>query len=201
MCGFLNDQAIRQKNLSTEDYAEAKELFLRAINNVYLVFGEAAFRKPGSKPGTDIDTNLWDTLMITFAKYKERQIVGHEDELREDFGQLMSDIDFTKLLKLHNNLLRKRNSVYAGRVEAILGQPISWDPRRFSKGDRATLMQDNRAQAADGLARCEYCGTVVTDATVHVDHKKPYSQGGSTTLENAQLLCPACNLHKGAKSP
>jgi 5-methylcytosine-specific restriction endonuclease McrA len=30
-----------------------------------------------------------------------------------------------------------------------------------------------------------------------VDHKIPYSQGGSTTLDNAQLAHRYCNRHKG----
>lgn len=35
----------------------------------------------------------------------------------------------------------------------------------------------------------------------HADHKTPWSKGGSTTVENGQVCCPACNLAKGALMP
>lgn len=35
----------------------------------------------------------------------------------------------------------------------------------------------------------------------HIDHIMPLSLGGSNGKENIQLLCPPCNLHKGAKHP
>jgi hypothetical protein len=34
----------------------------------------------------------------------------------------------------------------------------------------------------------------------HCDHRVPWSQGGSTTVENGQVSCPACNLAKGAEA-
>jgi hypothetical protein len=33
---------------------------------------------------------------------------------------------------------------------------------------------------------------------LHVDHKKPWSEGGETTLENLQTLCSTCNFGKSA---
>ncbi len=35
------------------------------------------------------------------------------------------------------------------------------------------------------------------DGRWHADHKKPWSQGGETTVENGQVACAACNLAKG----
>lgn len=32
----------------------------------------------------------------------------------------------------------------------------------------------------------------------HCDHKRPWSKGGPTTVDNGQVACPACNLSKGA---
>lgn len=31
----------------------------------------------------------------------------------------------------------------------------------------------------------------------HTDHRAPWSRGGTTTVENGQVCCPACNLAKG----
>lgn len=35
----------------------------------------------------------------------------------------------------------------------------------------------------------------------HVDHIEPLARGGSNDRANIQLLCPTCNLRKGAKAP
>ena len=47
--------------------------------------------------------------------------------------------------------------------------------------------------------KCCICGSSpATDPTVilHVDHIKPWSKGGETTLDNLQTLCSDCNLGK-----
>lgn len=47
--------------------------------------------------------------------------------------------------------------------------------------------------------KCANCGNKVVD--YHVDHIEPISRGGSNDIENLQILCPQCNLKKGAKDP
>lgn len=48
--------------------------------------------------------------------------------------------------------------------------------------------------------RCTFCGrspAIETGVILHIDHKKPFSRGGLTTLENLQCLCMDCNFGKG----
>jgi len=50
--------------------------------------------------------------------------------------------------------------------------------------------------------KCRLCGAspaVNPKVILHVDHIKPQSKGGRTTLKNLQTLCSDCNLGKGAK--
>jgi 5-methylcytosine-specific restriction endonuclease McrA len=61
--------------------------------------------------------------------------------------------------------------------------------RRFSKRQKMIL-----ALRAGGS--CERCGSHL-DGGFHADHVRAFSQGGETTLNNGQALCPACNLKKG----
>jgi hypothetical protein len=49
--------------------------------------------------------------------------------------------------------------------------------------------------ARDG-ARCRLCGKSSAETTLHVDHIKPWSKGGETTLEKLQVLCDKCNFGK-----
>lgn len=49
--------------------------------------------------------------------------------------------------------------------------------------------------------RCAYCHTPeeLAVTTFEVDHIVPTSLGGTTTLENLCLSCPACNRHKSVR--
>jgi len=47
--------------------------------------------------------------------------------------------------------------------------------------------------------RCVFCGrspALNPGVNLHIDHIKPFSKGGKTTLENLQTLCQECNLGK-----
>lgn len=47
---------------------------------------------------------------------------------------------------------------------------------------------------------CQNCGASPAKdpkTKLHVDHVKPWSKGGETTIENLQTLCSDCNLGKG----
>jgi hypothetical protein len=53
----------------------------------------------------------------------------------------------------------------------------------------AVLKRDNRT--------CQLCGAKAPDVELHIDHIVPLSKGGTTTLDNLQVLCADCNLGKG----
>lgn len=47
--------------------------------------------------------------------------------------------------------------------------------------------------------KCNTCAADLSVTGFHRDHVVPLSKGGPSTLANLQLLCPPCNLSKGAK--
>jgi 5-methylcytosine-specific restriction endonuclease McrA len=49
--------------------------------------------------------------------------------------------------------------------------------------------------------RCAACRNEFGVVGFHRDHIMPLARGGSTTRSNIQLLCPGCNLTKGAQHP
>ena len=49
--------------------------------------------------------------------------------------------------------------------------------------------------------RCEYCRLAQAgqEATFHLDHIIPRTDGGATTADNLALACVSCSLRKGAR--
>lgn len=75
-------------------------------------------------------------------------------------------------------------------------------PRQAVLAERAKVTPSMRYEVIrrDGY-RCRACGFSVQDgAHLHVDHIRPVSLGGRSTMDNLQTLCSACNIGKGAKS-
>lgn len=64
--------------------------------------------------------------------------------------------------------------------------------RTFDEKTKATVYerQDHK---------CAYCGKIFEKNKMHADHKIPWSEGGSTEIENCQMLCVECNLKKSNK--
>lgn len=49
--------------------------------------------------------------------------------------------------------------------------------------------------------KCAICRVSLKEVRPHLDHVMPIAKGGTNTDDNAQLLCPTCNLTKSAKHP
>lgn len=72
--------------------------------------------------------------------------------------------------------------------------------RAKRRGAEGNFTPDDVHQIIDEQGgECVYCGADVTAAR-HVDHKIPIVRGGTNWPSNLQVLCPNCNLRKGAKT-
>ncbi len=67
------------------------------------------------------------------------------------------------------------------------------DPTRFFNDyEKVAIYEKAKSQ-------CAICGKHVPWKEFEADHVKPWSQGGKTLFDNAQLLCRECNRSKGSK--
>ena len=100
------------------------------------------------------------------------------DELEKKIVELMMDDDVTK---------------NAGVYEYLLdGNEKHLSIRKFSaKMKRAAYERQNH--------KCAKCGEEFEIKAMEADHIKPWSEGGRTVAGNCQMLCKACNRHKGRK--
>lgn len=79
---------------------------------------------------------------------------------------------------------------------------------RIKNHNRRARVRENGGRLSNGLAakllklqrgKCACCGVKLT--ANHLDHRIPVALGGPNEDWNMQLLCPPCNLQKGAKHP
>jgi 5-methylcytosine-specific restriction endonuclease McrA len=64
---------------------------------------------------------------------------------------------------------------------------------KFTKNDVVALAEKQRDKCA--TCKCKLNGDY------HIDHIVPLIRGGTNWPDNLQLLCPKCNMRKGAKDP
>lgn len=85
-----------------------------------------------------------------------------------------------------NNYFLHYNRIYRAR-------------KRNAKGEH-TLSRINDLHR-EQKGKCVYCNIDLQQSGYHVDHIIPLARGGSNWASNIQLLCPNCNIKKGAKDP
>lgn len=71
--------------------------------------------------------------------------------------------------------------------------------RFFTRDDKKHLIENLEQGKSKGKRVCPNCKKEFTFDELEIDHIKPWSKGGATTLSNAQLLCKSCNVKKSNK--
>ena len=68
--------------------------------------------------------------------------------------------------------------------------------RNFSEAVQFGVVKSN-LEKNKGIIQCELCGKqIFSIGECHFDHIVPYAKGGTSTLDNCQILCVECNLKK-----
>jgi 5-methylcytosine-specific restriction endonuclease McrA len=86
---------------------------------------------------------------------------------------------------------KRREEVLRGLLAGLFEKK---DERRgFSPEQRRLVWH------SDERKRCKECGAVLTWDNFTIDHIKPHTLGGRTSIKNAALMCRTCNSQKGAR--
>lgn len=107
----------------------------------------------------------------------------HYSKNKEKIRQKSKDWDRKNPDKFKERMQRSANARRA-RLAGVGG--------KLSKGIVQKLLMLQKG-------KCAYCATVLHKH--HLDHIIPLALGGKNTDDNVQLLCPPCNMSKGAKHP
>jgi 5-methylcytosine-specific restriction endonuclease McrA len=139
---------------------------------------------------------LFDVQMCCFAKYEQSQFQNHYDEIRERMLDLMcNDPEFGDAIEIQTSStvrMQTRFAKWLGALDSILAESPP-TPRTFPYAVKKELFEKDPT--------CEICSNrIMAIEDAEVDHKIPYSKGGPTTIDNAQLAHRYCNRHKSGKT-
>ncbi len=114
---------------------------------------------------------------LYYNKYRNR--IYDANKVKARVRELMDDPEVTK---------------YTGVFEYILDGERDVKLLSLRQFDEPT----KRAKYKQQNGVCPMCGKKFAYSEMHGDHIKPWTDGGTTTIDNCQMLCAKCNLIKGA---
>ena len=180
-----------------EEIEEAAKLFRSTFDIVKQVLGKDAFCNIDQQKNIILHKfsgSVYDSIMIPFSMFDAHLLMVHADKIRE----CIKSIKFTDP--------SYRNYTYAatGSKDSVMGRiMIIFNALREivgggnKDGERRLYSHDEKEHLWHDGYICSYCGQEILDINdAEVDHSIPYSKGGETTLENAQLLHRHCNRKK-----
>lgn len=87
---------------------------------------------------------------------------------------------------------RRRAEILRGLLGSLFEKKD--DKRLFSVEQRRILWNISREK------KCSSCGTELMWEDLTIDHIRPHSKGGQTSLNNAALMCRSCNSSKNNRT-
>jgi 5-methylcytosine-specific restriction endonuclease McrA len=134
-----------------------------------------------------------------YASHKAESKEYH-DAYRKENSAKVAEYHRKYRLENHEKLVSYIQCYYEHNKEQYTVYSNARRARKAGSGGRLSIgLDDTLFEAQNGL--CVYCKVDLLTTSYHMDHIMPLFLGGSNTDDNIQLLCPACNLHKGAKHP
>ena len=202
---FCNKELRDNRHISTEKIKEYKERFSNCVDMVKVVFGETAFRRyipaetensQGNWTTTRINMALFDIQMCCFANYSKNEILRNADFIREAMLELMSSnkefIDSILIQTSNKDMLKLRFKIWLDKLDEIVGNS-GYQNRTFSYQIKKELFDRNPVCAISGQR-------ILSIEDSEVDHILPFSKGGKTEIENAQLTLRYFNRAKNNKT-
>lgn len=155
---------------------------------------ETAGKKASKKPPKEKEVTQEELIKEFFIKNPDRDIAHPEvvdwltTTYRRRTSKVFRDPDRGIRKLSQKRFLRKvAKGVY--RYDSKRHEP-GYEPSYFTEAQKKEVLRR-------GGYRCIMCTRGVREGVeLHVDHVKPLDDGGESTLENAQILCAACNFRK-----
>ena len=141
--------------------------------------------------------SVYDSIMIAFSMFNNHDLIMHADKIRNTITSIKTSNqnyqDCTYAATGSKDKVQGRIMIIYNALTEIIGKyGKSAETRFFSNTDKQKLWKEGYV--------CSYCNnTILSIDDAEVDHVYAYSNGGTTTLDNAQLLHRHCNREKNNK--
>jgi hypothetical protein len=178
--------------------AADREKFVKTLSIVKEVLGAEAFATVDYEKKTVINkfsATFYDSIMIAFSKFDRTKLINKADAIRlaiED-KKLHDDVyhDACYAATGSTDRVIRRILTIFNLVSSILGDDgTNKETRTFDPALKLPLAEKQNYI-------CPLCKNKIVDIEqCEIDHILPYSLGGKTTFENAQLVHMICNRHK-----
>lgn len=197
---FCNKELRDNRYLLPDKAKEYRNRFLDCLDLVKVVFGDTAFRRyipsnneeQGYWTTTRINMALFDIQMCGFVNYSKNEILRNADYIREAMLELMTNnqsfIDSILLQTSDKDVLKKRFKIWLEKLDEIVGNN-GYEQRTYSYQVKQELFDKNPICAISGQR-------ILAIEDSEVDHIVPFSKGGKTEIENAQLVLRYFNRAK-----
>ena len=201
---FLNEYMGQYAPKEAQDLKVHANLFKQTMQNIYAVFGEKSARLYEINPRNN--KGGWDTKFSVMAldiqasaliNQPSNKVQQAAEQIRELFlFTMLTDPEMQDAISKHTGSTvqtKLRWIKFRSLVDPIIEGTIV-EPRFFEFSFRKELF--------DKSPTCRLCNNEIhalDDSTV--DHVVPYSKGGKTKTDNAQLTHRSCNARKNAQMP
>lgn len=193
----MNNFMAMYQNADEDKIKELKDLFNRTVDIIKQVFGNNAFCAYDRQKGKYMNKfsgSVYDSIIVACSMFDNHDLMSHADNIRDCIQELKkNDIkyqDFTYAATGSKNRVIGRIMMVYNAIANVIGKHSNAGIiRTFSDEIKNELWHDGYV--------CSFCGQkILSIDDAEVDHIRPFSQGGETTLENAQLLHRHCNRVK-----
>ena len=180
-------------------------------NGVPCKFGhlaERAVKSPGCRECNRLRSKAWcdehaDEVRIRLKKlYEDTKEKAQADSRVRYEGNKQAYIDRAKAWKLRNpDKVKAQSASYlAKNLDKHRAKEAKRRTQKMGTACEHHTAADVRSILASQGFKCAYCKKGIRKH-FHADHITPLSKGGSNAKHNIQVLCPKCNLSKGAQHP
>lgn len=193
----MNDYMSAHQNVDDTEIAECKTLFNKTIDIIKQILGDTAFFAVNRENGEVIGKfsgSVYDSIIIPFSFFNNHDLMAHADEIRKAIEDL----------KLNNEEYRENTYVATGSRKRVLGRILTVYnllikiTGSYGNDDSTRIFSDNiKKELFHSGYICSWCNNkILSIDDAEIDHTTPFSQGGKTIIENAQLLHRHCNREK-----
>lgn len=163
--------------------------YLETLNKIKLILGKNAFKAEFLSNGKFISSH-YDSIVLAFKKYNKHALIQNKDKIKDMFKKTFKDNDFVETTKAGSSSYTKviiRTNLLINSIKNLI---IDIDSKRnFTLKEKEELYRQSNT--------CAICGNLIENIEdANVDHIIPWSKGGKTTLDNAQLTHEFCNKSK-----